>query len=124
MKPIRVYISGPITGYPDANEEAFRAAAKALQARGHDTVVPHDIRPWAHNGVCPRGYAAMAGHSSACYLRADIIEMLQCDVVVTLPGWEDSVGARTEVMTAMTCGMPVWLDVLKVKERKEDAKTG
>lgn len=80
---LRVYISGPMTGLPNLNFDAFNAAARMLRAAGHDVVNPAD------NG-------GGGGLSYADYLRRDIRDLLDCDALCLLPGWENSVGARVE----------------------------
>ena len=40
---VRVYLSGPMKGYPDSNFPAFHATAAALRARGLEVVNPAEI---------------------------------------------------------------------------------
>lgn len=104
---LKIYISGPIAGYPEANRPAFEHYARLVRVAGGDSVLPHDISP-DHQGPCPRDAIAGAdGHAWACHLRGDIIVMLQCDGVVMMPGWERSHGARMEHTVAASCGLPI-----------------
>jgi hypothetical protein len=106
---LRVYISGPIAGYPDRNEAAFRQAADGVRRRGHTPVVPLDIPGWSHpTEPCPRGYTDGGGHSSACWLRADLLVLLQCDAIVMLKGWEWSQGGIIEHRVAVMVGLPLY----------------
>jgi len=104
-----VYLSGPIAGYPEGNEKAFRAVATYLEAQGYEAIVPHDLLPAVHEGECPKGYRSEgARHAAACHLRSDLVEMLRhADEIWMLPGWESSVGARLEMQVAAACGLPV-----------------
>lgn len=105
-----VYVCGPISGYPDGNRPAFRAAADRLEQIGKNPVVPHDIPVIEHEGPCPRSHAAQTTgkHGAACYLRADVIYLLDyCDEIYVLKGWETSVGARLEIQVAAVCGIPL-----------------
>lgn len=104
-----VYIAGPISGMPEGNEPAFRAAAERLEAAGHVVHVPFDIGAWPHeNEPCPTGYTAERGHSSACWLRGDLVRMLlDCDAIYCLRGWERSRGASLEHRVAVECGLTV-----------------
>lgn len=110
---MKIYISGPISGYENSNRPAFNQTALAVRALGHLPVIPHDIPPWPHDGPCPRSYA-MGGngdspHSAACFLRGDLSFMLRvCDALLMLKGWEASVGARLEHQVAASCGMPIY----------------
>lgn len=105
---MKVYIAGPITGYLDLNEPAFRSEAERVHAEGDEPVVPLDIQAHEHEGDCPPTYSKpMPGHGSACFLRADLKALLDCDVVRMLPGWETSVGARLEHSVAAHVGIPI-----------------
>lgn len=82
---MKIYISGPITGKPDLNREAFARALALIHAAGHEPVNPHHINadlgenaPWEE------------------YLKRDIAELVTCDAIMLLPGWQDSKGARLE----------------------------
>lgn len=93
-KPLRVYISGPMSGLPDLNFPAFNAAAERLRALGIDAINPAEINPesemtWA-----------------AC-MRADIKALCDCDALALLPGWEDSRGAHLELHLAHRLEMKV-----------------
>jgi hypothetical protein len=93
----RIYIAGPMTGLPDLNFPAFAAEAARLRAEGHDVVSPVEI----NIGLEHEGYAAC--------LRRDIAQLVTCDAVQLLPGWELSRGARLEWMVADRIGLEVRL---------------
>lgn len=107
---MKVYIAGPIAGYPDANRHAFRAAYHWLNALGHDAVNPHDVAPHVHEGECPPGPRAgeSDAHTAPCYMRTDMIALLGCDAVYFLRGWERSSGAFAEFGAARAAGMQMW----------------
>lgn len=88
------YISGPMTGLPDFNRVAFLAAEKALRDLGHEPVNP------VYNGVPDKA----PWHE---HMRADIKMLMDCDVIVMLPGWMDSKGAKLEQCIAHWLGMRV-----------------
>lgn len=92
----RIYISGPMTGYPECNFPAFEQAANRLRAIGFDVVSPHEFGE------------GDPSKSWSDYLRKDLIAMLDgCNSVATLHGWENSRGANLEVHVAQTLGMRV-----------------
>lgn len=106
----KVYIAGPIKGIADKNEYLFRAAEGYFKSFGFDVVVPLDISPYEHEGLCP-GNTSDAGesnvHKAGCFMRNDIIEMLKCDFIAMLRGWEHAAGARVEFLTAQACGIEI-----------------
>lgn len=101
MIPRRVYIAGPMRGDP-LHVSKFRRAARVLrQVFGHAVVSPEEInRHWAA-AMTERGLAL----EGPDFMRRDIPELLNCDAICLLPGWETSVGARCEVAIAFTLGL-------------------
>lgn len=111
-EPLRVYISGPISGLPiEGARLAFKMAADGLAAQGRVPVNPCDLA--APEGCrCPgaTGQAGSgSGHEWSCYMRKDIAALTTCDAILMLPGWEKSHGARRELDVATTIGLDVWL---------------
>jgi hypothetical protein len=94
---MKIYIAGPMTGYPDFNYPAFDAAFVELRKKGYeaispavwDTTDPKKIKPWEF------------------YTRAGLELMLKADAVATLKGWDESKGAGLEVYVARALEMPV-----------------
>ena len=94
-----VYIAGPMSGYPEWNAPAFAAAKARLEAAGLRVITPVEI------GEAVFGFGA-ENVPAAEFLRADLRWMcLHCDAIALLDGWELSVGARCEVVVAITLGM-------------------
>lgn len=91
-----IYIAGKMTGLPDFNYPAFHAEAARLRAMGFEVLNP------AENPEPPCG-------TWAGYMRLAIAQLVQCDAVRLLPGWEDSSGARLEENIAMRLGMTIVL---------------
>lgn len=98
---MRIYIAGPMTGYPDWNFPTFRAAAAALRARGHEVISPAELD---EADSAPLGSLPWAE-----YLRRDIPHLISCEAIALLPGWENSRGARLEHHIATALGMSVHL---------------
>lgn len=83
MKPLRIYLAGPMTGLPDLNFPAFHQAAASLRASGYEVINPAEIN------------ADPAAGWNAC-MRADIAQLVTCDAIALLPGFEKSKGATLE----------------------------
>lgn len=88
-RPLRLYLSGPMTGMPDFNRPAFCAAAERLRTRGFEVVNPAEFAP-RHELM-----------SWSDWMRIGVAELSRCDGVVALPGWRDSNGARIEIGLAV-----------------------
>ncbi|MCY0895859.1 MAG: DUF4406 domain-containing protein [Alicyclobacillaceae bacterium] len=92
---LRLYLSGPMTGYPDDNYPAFAEAARSLRDQGYDVVSPAEDVPnreasWEH------------------LMRHALRKMLNgTQGVVVLPGWKSSRGANVEVAVAKWLGLPI-----------------
>ncbi|MCI9887023.1 DUF1937 family protein [Micrococcales bacterium 31B] len=96
-----VMISGPMSGLPEFNRPAFHRAAAAVEARGCRALNPA---------------RQPAGLEWEEYMRRSLTDVCASDVVVLLPGWEGSPGARLEVEVAQRLQIPVstlseWLSV-------------
>jgi hypothetical protein len=92
---MRIYLSGPITGYLAGNREAFAEAERELVARGHIAVNPHSIIPGVENPAWRD------------YMAADITELVRCQGIHFLPGWRKSRGSRIEARIARDLGLEV-----------------
>lgn len=92
---MRIYVAGPMTGIAELNFPAFHAEAARLRALGHVVVNPAEINsdPTAAWHVC---------------MRQDIAQLVTCDALQLLPGWERSKGAGIEVRLAGDLAMPVY----------------
>ncbi len=91
---MKVYLSGPMTGYPLHNYPAFREAREQLRSEGFTV-------------LCPAEAGEVEGWTWEQYLRRDLILVCLADAVVTLRGWADSRGACLEVHVARELNMPI-----------------
>jgi hypothetical protein len=90
----RLYIAGPMSGYPYCNYPAFDMAEELLVASGFEVANPTKVHI---NGM----------HHYVDLIREDLRAMLDCQGVATLENWWESVGARNEVQVAGVLKMPV-----------------
>ncbi len=80
-----VYIAGPMTGHKDLNKQMFVLAEEELKSMGYNVLNP----AWLPNTLRKENYLPIC------------LEMvLQSDIVVLLPGWEESAGAEIECLYA------------------------
>ena len=84
-----IYISGPMTGLPDNNREAFARAATMLRADPRFTEV-----------ISPAELDHAPGATWADFMRRDIEELVKCDAIYLLDGRKTSRGAQLEMQIA------------------------
>ena len=90
----KLYVSGPMTGYPECNYPAFDEVSEYLRGRGFEVENPAEAGPEGRKHYVD-------------FLREDIRILLDCDGLAMLPGWKDSKGASLEVAVAEALRMPV-----------------
>jgi hypothetical protein len=101
----RAYIAGPITGNGSYREH-FKHAAEVLRRLGLSVVSPVELDD--ADGV-EGGDVQDSGLWAKCLARdLERIVADKVDVLVVLPDWEDSAGARVEVAFAAGAGIPVF----------------
>jgi hypothetical protein len=107
---MKVYLAGPMRGYPLYNFAAFFSAAIDLRTMGHIVSNPAELD--MAKGLDPSlelDDPKQAPFNMEEVLRQDFIEVLYADAIVLLPGWEESSGARDEAHIAMRSGRQVLL---------------
>jgi len=91
----RIYISGPMSGIPGHNFPTFHIEAARLRTLGYDVVNPAELN--SEPGSKPY---------NDC-LRTDLVELLACDTIAMLPGWQRSNGAHLEMHVAHRVGIEI-----------------
>jgi hypothetical protein len=90
------YLSGPISGCPNGNKQAFHAMSAVLISQGVVTLNPHVL--------CED---MGADSTQEDYLKVCLKAVLSSNRVLLLEGWERSRGAHVEVIAALKAGIPV-----------------
>jgi hypothetical protein len=99
----RVYIAGPMTGIPEHNHPAFKAAWNALTQAGYEAISPHFIESVIEiDSRVQIGQGAVYRYA----LPIDTFALSSCEAVVALPGWEQSQGCGFEKHAADLMDIP------------------
>jgi hypothetical protein len=93
----KVYIAGPMSGYEEFNFPAFNRVEELLrESYGYKHVVnpaklhPTTDLPWVE------------------FLKRDLRELIACDAVFLLKGWDKSRGATLEAFVAYVLGLRLY----------------
>lgn len=126
---MRIYVSGPMTGFLNQNREAFSAAAAKLRSQGHFAINPHDLTQifgtekeiaaaFAAAYMEPKSFVNIGNYDAHCrklmlaqsVMAADLAAVRSCDAIYLLRGWEKSRGVKKELTEAGMCGLKVFLE--------------
>lgn len=91
---MKLYVAGPMTGLPEHNYPAFRAAATELRAAGHDVVDPSEA-------------GQVDGWEWSDYMVRGLTSLIRCDGIALLDGWVASRGTQIEVRVALALELDI-----------------
>lgn len=91
-----IYLSGPMSSYPDNNYPLFMKVAAELRQQ-HHVYNPAEF-PWENTFPIRKAFAAYCRY---------ICE--EADTIVLLPGFIKSVGVSAELALARNCGLEAFL---------------
>jgi deoxyuridine 5'-triphosphate nucleotidohydrolase len=93
---VKVYLAGPMRHIPHSNFPAFEEAAARLRKVGHTVISP------AEGGV---GKGDIDESTYKLLIRRGLSQLLECEAIALLSGWESSQGASFERDVAESVGM-------------------
>jgi Domain of unknown function (DUF4406) len=111
---MKLYLAGPMRGYPEFNFPAFHEATAKLRAEGHEVFSPaeNDLKRYGENFV--KGTTgkheeiAKVGFDIRVALGEDLAWICaEAEAVALMPGWINSAGARAEASTAYALGLKI-----------------
>lgn len=110
---VKIFIAGPMTGIEHFNFPLFDSVAESLRKEGYQVVNPVDVcRRFKKEHV-------LADKKLFDKMISQQQELEKtCNVLLLLPGWEDSKGVRLELKTAIEKDMQIvqWRDVKSVQD--------
>lgn len=117
MQKLRIYLAGPMQGYPEFNFPAFHEAARKLRFFGHEVFSPAEKDIERHAGVdISKGNATGSVTAAVTEHKFSLRDALHDDMVwickhataiAMLPGWENSKGANAEHALAKALGLEI-----------------
>jgi nucleoside 2-deoxyribosyltransferase len=102
---MKLYLSGPMRGYPKMNFPEFHDAAEHLRHLGYEVISPAEIDE--AEGAEPIHGLADYVRRLPGFMERDLMLIDQCDGIATLDGWEKSTGARIECAHARSMGKEI-----------------
>lgn len=99
----KIYIAGKMTGVENYNFPKFDAVEKELKEKGFKVVNPANIA----RRIANRNGKPLHLISTHIFMREDIKQLLTCDAIYFIPGWEESKGAQIERSIAFACGIRI-----------------
>jgi len=109
---MRLYLAGPMRGYPQFNTQAFDRTAEQLQWLGHRVYNPaHGDRVAGYDWTDAAGTTAeleAVNFDLRGAMRKNMTVICESDGVVVLDHWQNSSGASAEVAAALAIGLPVF----------------
>lgn len=110
---MKVYLAGPMRGYPNFNREVFTAAAQYLRDIGHEVYSPSEMSEKLFGQAVRDNADGDEGRMRAdaetigrTVFHLDLTYIcLNAEAVALLPGWEKSKGATAERATAIALGL-------------------
>lgn len=108
---LTAYLCGPITDLPNLNLGGFLTARKEVELKGYRTIMPHDL----FSGIDTSKYL----HKD--YMKKCFYALITTDILVLLPGWQNSKGAKQEIVLAEMLHIPI-IKIYNLNELKSFSK--
>ena len=115
---MKIYLAGPMTGFPNYNFPAFFDAEEKLKEQGYEVINPARLDSEAgYDPTHPDFVMDEAFLVGAA--KRDLMGVIDTDAIALLPEWEGSKGANAELAVARWLGKKVYLYPEMVELDKE-----
>jgi len=109
---MKIYLAGPMRGYPRNNFPAFDEAAAKLRQGGHEVFNPAERDRETYGNLIEAASgpeAAALGFTIRDALKGDLSWICDnADCIALLPNWEHSPGAKAEWALAVVLRLHFW----------------
>lgn len=102
----KLYIAGPMRGYPRFNFDRFAASARSLREAGYAVVSPAEM-DLEDGDFDPDNPGEITKDRYERWMRRDLRALADCDAIFLLPGWQNSEGAKRELAFALAMNLEV-----------------
>jgi hypothetical protein len=112
----KIYLAGPMSGYPQFNFPAFYAAAAALRSQGFDVVSPAELDDKEDSGAALKSKDGDVNDRTIVkktwgdFLARDVKLLADEGIqgIVFLPNWQASKGAKLEAYVGLIQKFEFW----------------
>ena len=109
---MKIYLGGPMRGYPDFNFPAFHAATATLRAQGHTVFNPAERDETAYGSYALKSPTGDLKDVPQFDLRDALLADLfwicrSAEAIYLLPGWKQSKGATAERAVGIALGLEI-----------------
>lgn len=94
---MKIYLSGPMKGYPKSNYPLFHSVAKELRDKGFHVYNPAEFK---HDEEI---FPLRKAFAEYCKFICE-----EATAIVLLPGWEKSLGVSAELALAKNCKLEIY----------------
>ena len=94
---MKIYLSGPMKGYPESNYPLFHSVTKELRDKGFHVYNPAEFK---HDEEI---FPLRKAFAEYCKFICE-----EATAIVLLPGWEKSLGVSAELALAKNCKLEIY----------------
>lgn len=94
---MKIYLSGPMRGYPESNYPLFHQVTALLRSKGYYVYNPAEFKH--DEDIFPLRKAFAEYCKFICE---------EASAIVLLPGWENSLGVSAELALAKNCKLDIY----------------
>ena len=99
---MKLYLTGPMRGYPKFNFPAFDLYAAKLREQDHEVISPAEMD---RDAGFDETKDDPGPHDFREFMKRDCNAICECEGIALMPGWENSSGVKVEITLARFLGL-------------------